>query len=278
MTTATTTGLDLDLVAEIEDAGTPDAQIPYSMMELTRGAEDQATLESYLLDIAARSPRTLVRSMAVECMGHLVRERRRLTTDRVPLFVCEAHDDSDLITRDNARIALDEIRYWLAPRRRGQVPLPTDSVRARVTQVRLVVAGSASEGLVVGEPDDPSVRRILAVVGPGVVASRGVRQEILAALNLPRARRGAVFQHVDDPRHVPWYAWAFGPGEAPGAAYVPPRLLRIEGPRVSARGVRSLLETASGARVELMTTAVGVTAVDERAAAQGRRAGATRRP
>ncbi|MDC7122603.1 hypothetical protein OMK64_13765 [Cellulomonas fimi] len=247
------TELDPDLVAEIENAATPDAQIPYSMMELTNVTGDQRALELFLLDLATDSSRAIVRSMAVECMGHLVRERGRLTTDRVPLLVCEVRDDADEIMRDNARVTFDEIRYWLSPRRRGRIPLPTDSVQTAVAEVRLVVTGDETGGVVVGEPDDPAVWRIADLVGAGVEVSPGFEREVLAALNLPNGPRGLTYQHINDARHVPWYAWAFGPGGALGAVYVPPRLLRLNRPHVSARRVRTYLREARGARLVCKT-------------------------
>lgn len=242
--------VDDDLVREIEDPSTLSARIPYAMMELTAVAPVQIELEATLLRWSSSSQRSVIRAMSAECMGQMVRERRQLVSDAIPLRLCELLSDDDEVVRTNASESMHEVEYWLSRARRGGPPLPTDSIVHGDRAVYLAADGVAHP-VAVGHPDDPAVKRLTQIIGECATGSALLAAEILAALNLGRAS-GAGYFHIDDDRHVRWYAWAFEKTESRSSPrFVPPRLVRVPRLRVSARNVKSFLKRTNGAALRL---------------------------
>ncbi|MFC8190061.1 hypothetical protein ACFUMH_00210 [Cellulomonas sp. NPDC057328] len=234
---------------ELTDPGTDDARIPYAAMELTSVVADQTAHEAYLMDLARSAERPVVRVMAAECLGQLVRERRRLTTDRVPLLLCDLLHDDDLVVRDSAAAALEEIRFWLSSKRR-QAPVPLDSLPVERRGAYLDVGGAR---VWIGGPEDPGVRRVRRLLGDGVPLTRGLAVAVTTALATSgTAVPGAVHVHVAGTRGLPWWRWVFDEADVPGLTFRPPGTGRIAAPRVAVRRVKSLLAGAPGERATVL--------------------------
>lgn len=184
--------------------------------------------------------------MAAECLAQLVRERRRLTTDRVPLLLCDLAADDDCVVGAQADAALDDVRHGLAPARRA-APVPLDSLPVE----REAAYPRVGEGIGVriGAPGDVGVTRVRALVGDGTAITRGLVAAVTVALAAPTA--SARYVHLAVHR-LPWWRCVSADAGVPGLTFLPPRTGRVAAPRVPRRHVKRLLLERVGAQAEVV--------------------------
>lgn len=237
---------EVALYQEVTHPLTSQERIPYAMMELTSVARDQRALERLLVDLAQTSKRPVQRRMAVECLGQLVRERRRLLTDRPALLLCELVRDEDRIVRDNAALSLYEFSYWLSPKRR-MADIPIASLISTLDAACLRLGSDPGDLLWLGWSDDPAVARIASLVETGIEMTSGVAGAIVANLNSAGNpdRSRIRYLHLKG-LHYPWWAWVFESAKVEGLSYRSPGVGRVVYPRVSRKHVKNRLGESTG--------------------------------